>query len=910
MANSISEAVLLDSYAVKKGGVPIEKSWSEIASRVATAAAKDESVGIREDFNYMLDGMYFVPGGRVIAAVGAPYDITPFNCSVLDYPEDSREGIMSKLGEWIEIQSRGGGVGINMSTLRPKGALVKGVGGASSGPIAWMSLFSVATHQVIQMGGSRRGAAMLILEDRHPDILEFIDAKREAGILVGANLSVAISNDFMQSVREDLDWDLHWGGEVFHTIPARELWGKIIQAAWASGEPGVVFLERMNEMSNSHYFEQLISTNPSMPQGTLVATREGITPIESLEGKRFTIKSSDGVWADAECRLSGESEPLIEIGFGKYKKTSSTPQHEWPVLGRMGRVHKVRADALKKGDYIPLCRNERAGINADPTLTEEDGFFLGYLFGDGWISSRKEGGYSAGIVFPTEDDPLAHRCLSYLNDRKANESSLRPQKDGTWTIQFTEKKFIQDFMERYGWEDKTHLPTKVWQSNDDFIIGFVDGLLSADGYVSMEDTVHPTCILVSSRFGVVEEFGKLLSFYGVSGQISRSHTQLNGKEFERWQFSLPKNQLSRFTNIFTISHPQKSGKLSFHASRTWRYSRDKEFARVHSVQQSERQERVWDITVYHDQHVFPADWSYTGNCSEIPLGADSVCLLGSINLTKHVSHGSIDFPQLEQTTALAVRFLDDVIDIAYYPFPKMEKQQKLIRRMGIGVMGLADAMVSCGIKYGTPESVEFTEDIFRNIKLSAYISSTNLASEKGSFPGYKREPYAQGKFISSLPPSLRRRIGDYGIRNCFLTAQAPTGTISKLAGVWTGIEPYFSRDLKMTTRLGEHSWSIPDSPFVVTADELSPSQHIDVMAAAQRHIDAAVSKTVNAPESHTPDETSKVYELAFKQGLKSVAYYRDKSRDTQVYWKQDIEDDDCTTCEENEISCEVEEGSL
>jgi len=261
--NDLQTAVLEDRYTLKgREGEPLEHTWGEVATRTATATAEGDEPWVFNQFNEMLQGMYFIPAGRILASMGAPYDLTPYNCFVLPSPVDSRGGLVDSFGLWIEIQSRSGGVGMNFSTLRPRGTRVRGVNGTSSGAVNWMKPFSVVTSEVIQQGGSRRGAAMMILDDSHPDVLEFIDAKKEAGTLIGANLSVNISDHFMQAVEYDKQWDLHWDGTVYDTLPARELWEKIMQAAWASGEPGVVFLGRANKMSNSWYFENIIATNP------------------------------------------------------------------------------------------------------------------------------------------------------------------------------------------------------------------------------------------------------------------------------------------------------------------------------------------------------------------------------------------------------------------------------------------------------------------------------------------------------------------------------------------------------------------------------------------------------------------------------------------------------------------------
>jgi len=189
------------------------------------------------------------------------------NCYVIPSPEDSRQGILDNLKVMTEIMARGGGVGINLSTLRPRGSYIKTVNGTASGPCSWAQLYSVATGDVIQQGGSRRGALMLMLDDTHPDVEEFITVKRKAGKIEHANLSVCISDKFMEAVKEDADWDLSWQGEVKKTIRARSLWDLICKSAWESAEPGMVFMDRYNKESNTWYYENIRCVNPCGEQG-------------------------------------------------------------------------------------------------------------------------------------------------------------------------------------------------------------------------------------------------------------------------------------------------------------------------------------------------------------------------------------------------------------------------------------------------------------------------------------------------------------------------------------------------------------------------------------------------------------------------------------------------------------------
>lgn len=273
---------------------PLETDPAQMLARVARGIAEQEKPELRKkwekEFNWLLEDWKFVPGGRILTGAGTDQNLTYFNCYVIPSPKDSRGGIIASLGQMTEIMSRGGGVGMNLSSLRPRHSYVKGVNGRSSGSVSWGALFSFVTG-LIEQGGSRRGALMLILNVWHPDIIDFINSKREMDKIVNANISVGITDDFMEAVRNDGVWETcfpdtsdpeyneKWDGDLaawkaaghkvvpYQTLKARDVWNAIIESAWASAEPGVFFIDRYNKMSNSWYYCRIQSTNPCGEQG-------------------------------------------------------------------------------------------------------------------------------------------------------------------------------------------------------------------------------------------------------------------------------------------------------------------------------------------------------------------------------------------------------------------------------------------------------------------------------------------------------------------------------------------------------------------------------------------------------------------------------------------------------------------
>ncbi len=289
----IRSKVFMDRYSLKdENGKALETTPEEMWRRVARGIAAVETTEEKrteweERFYEVMDEFKFVPGGRILSGAGTGFAVTYFNCYVIPSPDDSRGGILENLKYLTEIMARGGGVGVNLSTLRPRGSYIKSVNGTSSGPVSWAELYSVITGRVIQQGGTRRGALMIMLDDDHPDIEEFIAAKQidpltnKPVMIEHANVSVAISNAFMQAVKDDADWQLQFptraavaadpslasSVKLHKTIKAREAWDFICTRAWTTAEPGLVFMDRYNERSNTWYYENIRCVNPCGEQG-------------------------------------------------------------------------------------------------------------------------------------------------------------------------------------------------------------------------------------------------------------------------------------------------------------------------------------------------------------------------------------------------------------------------------------------------------------------------------------------------------------------------------------------------------------------------------------------------------------------------------------------------------------------
>ncbi len=526
----------------------VQSSWQRVAEALAEAEAKADRGNWAKQFYSALEGYRFLPAGRILAGAGTGRDkVTLFNCFVMGTLEDDMAAIFSGLQEAALTMQQGGGIGHDFSTLRPKGAPVRGVGADASGPLSFMDVWD-AMCRTIMSAGARRGAMMATMRCDHPDVEEFISAKREAGRLSMFNLSVLVTDAFMDAVKADEEWPLVFAGKTFRTVQARTLWDKIMRSTYDYAEPGVIFIDRINRANNLAYCETIQCTNP---------------------------------------------------------------------------------------------------------------------------------------------------------------------------------------------------------------------------------------------------------------------------------------------------------------------------------------------------------------CGEQPLPPYGACLLGSVNLATLVRNAfsdkaAIDAVELKSLVATAVRMMDNVVSVSHYPLEAQRQEAEAKRRIGLGVTGLADALIMCGLRYGSEDAAARARKWMQTIEEAAYLASCALAQEKGPFPLFDKDAYLAGDHVAGLSEKVRKTIAEHGIRNALLTSIAPTGTISLYAGnVSSGIEPVFawSYQRKVLEADGSRreetvsdfayrfyqekfgaSAETPD--HFVTAQDLSPEDHIRMQAALQPHIDSSISKTVNVPEDISFEAFRGVYELAYECGLKGCTTYR------------------------------------
>ncbi len=934
----IRQKVFLDRYALKnEEGIPIEKTpeemWHRVAHAIAQVEPKKERQRWEDTFYKAMDNFVLIPGGRILSGAGTGYKVTFYNCFVIPSPHDSRQGILNTLSQMVEIMSRGGGVGINLSSLRARGSRVKKVNGFSSGPCNWAELFSVATKDIIQQGGSRRGALMLMLWDWHPDVEEFITVKQDLTRINGANLSVCVSDSFMEAVKNDRDWDLvfpdttdpdydsKWDGYmpnwialgkkpvIKKTIKARALWDLVAEAAWRSAEPGVVFMERYNKWFNNYYWEFINCVNPCVTADTLVSTTNGIRSIGELykDCKPFAVTVDGKGYLSTPVFKTGK-KPVYRLITREGYQLRLTRDHK--VFTPTG---KIEAGKLKTGDKLVLTTGGSFSIAG----THEEGQVLGWLVGDGSMKIDVATLY----FYRKEKEELAPRFAQMVSAMVDGEQMVsRSYPVAPQYIEKEDKAVVESvrlwrMAKRYGLshENKYIVPKAILTGSEAMQRGFLQGLFSSDGHVAGTAQKGVSVRLTSVSKALLVDVQRLLINFGIVSTIYENRRDAgdrmmpNGKGGNALYHTqayhdlvISKTDLHLFASLIGFLQEVKQEKLRSLLATYIRGPYKKSFTATFDRLEEDGVEDVFDITVA-EVHRFAANGIVVSNCGEEGLPNWGVCNLTSINLANIVDEkGEMDYQKLADIAKIGVRFQDDVIDADFYVFPEIKKRQmEGERRIGLGTMGLGDALIKMKIRYGTQESLPVIDKIYKTIRDAAYEASIDIAREKGPFPAIDIKKHLDGYFIKQLPEAIRSKMKKSGVRNSVVLQQAPTGSTSLMAGVSSGIEPVYEFEFIRRDRLGEHILRHPlydawveefkktqgrdpqkeERPaYFVSANDLTPEDHVYVQATIQKYVDASISKTVNAPKSHTVEDVKRLYTLAYDLGCKGIAYMRAESR--------------------------------
>ncbi|MEW6210099.1 MAG: LAGLIDADG family homing endonuclease [Acidobacteriota bacterium] len=686
---------------------------------------------------------------------------------------------------------------------------------------------------------SRRGALMLILNCWHPDVLEFINSKRDMGKITNANISVGITDKFMDAVHQDADWELvfpdtsdpdyetAWDGNlekwiaagkkvnVYNTVKARTVWNSIIESAWASAEPGVFFIERANKMSNSWYYDTgyLGCTNPCVTGDTLVSVEQGYVPARCLQ-EGMKIRTPAGLKPIEKVFNNGPQRIYrIEFSDGGYLKC--TADHKLKVVREKKYVWVPTSD-LKEGDKVLIAANEsfgsrrslpaealehieKRGLNVGDYYDRNLGFAVGVVLGDGSfrkLDNRNSHAYQCSISFGAHEEAWFNHFVSLMERMNIHTHQTLvekqiPRSDGTVVAHRAirlECYKLATLLAKVGLEpnikgpQKT-LPTDFMAMEKEFLAGVLDGLFSTDGSVSMKQD-NPMLRFHTSSYELAQQVRMLLLQFGIHGRIYRAEREeelvYDGRSMygtgEKYDVILMNEGIPRFYSEIGLSHPEKAKRLK-EVVENWHYIGGTWTASVVSIRQMEDFEEVYDV--YEPSTLTWVTNGYVSfDCGEQPLPGFGVCNLGAINLSKFVREGDVAWDDLGQAVRYSVRFLDNVIDATPYFFDENFAQQKSERRVGLNTMGLAEMLIRLGIRYGSDESVDFIERLYLFIATESYRASAEIAAEKGPFPMFDADKFLQSGYMQTMPEEIRQMVREKGMRNVTLLTQAPNGCVA------------------------------------------------------------------------------------------------------------------------------------
>jgi len=772
------------------------------------------------------NGMYVhnCPQGSPMAGIGNNYqNVSLSNCAVIDPPKDSISDIMNTGRDLANLFKRRFGCGIDLSELRPDGASVSNSARISSGSWSFADYYSNVTKVIGQSG--RRGAMMLTMDIRHPDIDKFITMKNDPTKVTGANISVKMRDDFMVAVKNDEDYLLRWPVEsntprVSRTVRAKDLWALLISSATTRAEPGIMYWDTiLNNLPAQCYADvgfNHTSSNPCLTGDTWVLTENGPRQIVDLLKNDFVAVVNGNKYAASAFFKTGNM-PVLDLKTNRGYSIRATSNHlistptGWKEAGQ-----------LRIGEDIVLSNNSGVKWNGPGTL--EEGWIVGQVVGDGCFNSNS---YSAQMAFWGESaEYMSKIAIERVNTslaqhlKRGNIGGFYDEKDNKYVVNSTA---IDTLCSHYI-EQKTKdiLPT-LEKTSSDFYIGFIRGFFDTDGSPQGNLKKGVSVRLAQANLGKLIVVQRMLSRLGVISTIYENRKLAgvkslpNGKGGHKdyyckamHEIVISRDMYKVFSDVVGFEEPNKTKTMSgVENARIRKPYKTKFVAKIKEIKQL-GSEDVYDCSV-QDVHMFDANGIIVHNCSELPLSTDS-CRLISQNL-KHLvenpftKNAYFDFDKWKKIVSVGQRLSDDLVELEIEKLDNLitvadtEDEKKLFvkfkkscvdgRRTGLGAHGLADALARLQLKYDTEPALEMVDKIFEVLQVTAYDTSVELAQQRGAFPVWDWEKEKNNAFIKRLPQWLQDKIEKYGRRGISLLTTAPTGSVSIESGTSSGIEPLF-----------------------------------------------------------------------------------------------------------------------
>lgn len=993
-------------YCLKtKTGDAVDENIDATYKRVAKTLAEVEQDQALQEHHYqeflwaLRQGA--IPAGRIISNAGAQAHkpaTSTINCTVSGTIYDSMDGILTKVHEAGLTLKAGCGIGYEFSTLRPKDAYVSGAGAYTSGALSFMDIYDKMCFTISSAGG-RRGAQMATFDIAHPDVVEFIKAKREDGRLRQFNLSLLITTQFVEAVNNDQPWTLSFpiteknqqldnlelenpeqivwrevpnkeaylsnddglvACKIVRILPARRLWDIIMSSTYDYAEPGFILIDKVNEMNNNWFCENIRATNPCITADTWIHTEQGAKQVSALIGQQIKVL------------VDGQPHQSAAAGFFKTgtKKVVKLSTEEGFSL-RLTEDHKVKkitqagdkqvtqwcaANALQAGDKLLLNNHRECNCWAGE-YTENQGYLIGLLMGDGVLKEDK----AFLSVWKTEEK-LAAGLHAIMEKTLAIAKEFTPPSDvNGWSEMVGGNEYrlsfsaLKELAEKLGMSATNKAVTAAIEaSSSNFYRGFLQGFFDADGSVQGARTKGISVRLSQSDLPRLEAVQRMLLRLGIKSIIQRNHQPAGVRELpdgrggsteyhlkSQHELVISGDNLPVFQKQINFTHSEKALKLE-NMLKNYHYQPSSNcFTATVEAVVFDAIEPVFDIQI-PGLNTFDANGLHAHNCGEQPLPPYGSCLLGSINLTRFVKKpfteaASFDWKNYTKVIRIFTRMLDNVVEINGLPLSKQKHEIMSKRRHGMGYLGLGSTLTMLGVKYGSEASLQLTEKITKMLAIEGWRAGLDLAKEKGAAPimnqaftvtgemlykrpemkvdGYKIGDQILGKVlhakysrymqqVAKEQPELVNELIAHGARFTHHSSIAPTGTISlSLANnASNGIEPSFAhhyarnviREGKKSKEkidvfsfellayralinaeaipAGKDKEALPD--YFVATDDISPKQHVDVQAAAQKWVDSSISKTINVPADFSYEEFKDIYQYAYSKGLKGCTTFR------------------------------------
>ena len=786
------------------------------------------------------------------------------------------------------------GIGYEFSTLRPRGAYVSGAGAYTSGPLSFMDIYDKMCFTVSSAGG-RRGAQMGTFDIGHPDAMEFIRAKRENGRLRQFNLSLLITDEFMHAVKSDGDWKLsfpisareyetekpditdtekflwrEWpytdgyvsneeglvACKIFKTLPARRVWDMIMTSTYDFAEPGFILIDKVNEMNNNWWTEDIRATNPCVTADTRLATQYGMVPIGALYDARVDIQATvdtralgQGLGVDVReavpAFMTSQSAEVYRVVTKAGYEIKATEWHDFYTTRG-----KIKLKDLKPGDEL-LIQSGKGQFGGCGNA--ELGQLLGLLTGDGYFTNRGKNQQSAVINLWGNDRVLAEQIVAMVNHLIAPyaRNGLRNYRVGSVAIPPRNLLMIQSVIlarvlaiHGFTAEHKVKVPEIVWRGTEACVKGYLRGLFQSDGTINTSGQEHTSCSvrLSSSLQPLLKDVQMLLANFGIFSRVLKRREagmrmlpdgKGSSKEYAcQADYELIIDGESRdifMREIGFLTEEKNSKYLRWLPGKLLRKKErfTSQIAEITYV----GCEPVFDTT-QADNNTVIFNGLVTGQCGEQALPAYGSCLLGSVNLTKFIvdpftEDARFDWEAYRKVVKIFTRMLDNVVEVNGLPLPQQRNEIMRKRRHGMGFLGLGSAITMMCMKYGSKKSVAFSQNVSREMAVAGWEAALELAREKGPAPimneeftvtrgmlrkrpemvkdGWRVGAKVPGRVlharysrymqrIAEAAPELVDELAEVGARFTHHTSIAPTGTISlSLANnASNGIEPSFA----------------------------------------------------------------------------------------------------------------------